>query len=148
MKPSLCLLASLALASLALGAEPRRKAAEPIEHLPPFNVREQVFPSIDVHFELAGIHLADPLGDPILEAKITSVDDDGLGARLGLRVGDTLTQCNGIDIRGLTLRQLAAVVAKVRNAKGTLVWEARHGITPFTVRYNVRWDTPLPGQTR
>jgi len=121
---------------------------EPVEKLPPFNVREQVFPSIDVHFELAGINLGDPLNDPILEAKITAVDDDGMGARLGLHLGDTLTSLNGTAIRGLTIRQLAAIVAKARHEKTDLVWDGRHGITPFTVRYNGKWDTPLPGQKR
>jgi len=143
-----------AVAAVTLGAaDPRRPDLAPAretkpEKLPAFNVRESVFPSIDVHFELAGVNLADSLNDPIVEARVTAVDDDGMGARLGIRVGDVLLSLNGTTIRGLTIRQLAAVVADARNHKQNLVWDGRRGLTPFTVRYNGKWDTPLPGQTR
>ena len=132
---------------------PRRPDLAPakeakVQKMAPFNVREAVFPSIDVHFELSGTNLADSLNDPILEAKVTAVDDDGMGARLGIRLGDSLTGLNGTPIRGLTIRQLAAVVAAAREKKESLVWEGRRGLVPFTVRYNGKWDTPLPGQKK
>ena len=142
------LAASLLLAPAAGAAERRGAPPEHVEKLPPFNVREQIFPSIEVHFELAGERLGDPLNDPILDAKITAVDYDGMGSRLGLRVGDSLVGLNGTAIRGLTILKLAAIVAKARNEKTDLVWDAKRGITPFTIRYNGKWDTPLPGQKR
>jgi membrane-associated protease RseP (regulator of RpoE activity) len=151
MKPFALLAAGLMLAATVTTAAPARPQpvpGEPVEKLPPFNVREQVFPSIEVHFELSGLNLADSLADPILEAKITAVDDDGMGARLGLHVGDTLTALNGIPLRGLNIRQIAAIVAQARHDKADLVWDGRHGLTAFTVRYNGKWDTPLPGQAR
>lgn len=114
----------------------------------PFNVREAVFPSIDVHFELAGLNLADSLNDPIVEARVTAVDTDGMGARLGIQLGDLLTSVNGVAIRGLTIRQLAAIVAEARDKKENLIWDGRRGFTGFTVRYNGKWDTPLPGLKR
>jgi hypothetical protein len=116
-----------------------------VQKMAPFNVREAVFPSIDVHFELAGLNLADSLNDPILEAKVTAVDTDGLGSRLGIQLGDLLTSVNGTSIRGLTIRQLAAIVANAREKKEDLRWEGRRGLVGFSVRYNGRWDTPLPG---
>ena len=127
---------------------PRHEEKEKVVKMDPFNVRETLFPSIDVHFELAGQNLADSLGDPIVEAKVTAVDDDGMGARLGIRVGDVLVSLNGTLIRGLTIRQLAALVAGIRERKENLIWEGRHGLMPFIVRYNGKWDTPLPGQSR
>ncbi|HNC22762.1 MAG TPA: PDZ domain-containing protein [Opitutaceae bacterium] len=149
MRPlGLLLVALLLLAPAATGGERRAAPGGPIEKLPPFNVREQIFPSIEVHFELAGERLGDPLNDPILDAKITAVDYDGMGSRLGLRIGDSLTALNGVPIRGLTILKLAALVGKARTDKTDLVWDAKRGITPFTIRYNGKWDTPLPGQKR
>lgn len=153
MKTVLPLLATLAFTSVAvLDAAERRPDLAPIKEskpqkMAPFNVRESVFPSIDVHFELSGMNLADSLSDPILEAKVTAVDTDGVGARMGLQVGDTLTGLNGVTIRGLTIRQLASLVSNARNNKESLIWEARRGLMPFTIRYNGKWDTPLPGLT-
>ncbi|MBS0662416.1 MAG: hypothetical protein JSR48_04080 [Verrucomicrobia bacterium] len=142
-------LAAFVLLAPAAGAADRRAAPpERVEKLPPFNVREQIFPSIEVHFELAGERLGDPLNDPILDAKVTAVDYDGMGSRLGLRVGDSLVGLNGTPIRGLTILKLAALVAKARNEKTDLVWDAKRGITAFSIRYNGKWDTPLPGQKR
>jgi hypothetical protein len=159
----LCLLLLSAGATLC-AADPRRKELPPpgtgpggrrsdlapaketkVQKMAPFNVREAVFPSIDVHFELAGVNLADSLNDPIIEARVTAVDTDGMGARLGIQLGDQLNSVNGVPIRGLTIRQLAAVVATAREKKENLIWEGRRGLMPFTVRYNGRWDTPLPG---
>ena len=154
MKPVSLVLAGLMLAgALADAAEAHRSDLVParegkLEKMAPFNVQETVFPSIEVHFELSGFNLADSLADPILEAKVTAVDDDGMGARVGLKVGDTLVSLNGTVIRGLTIRQLAALVANARNHKESLIWEARRGLVPFTVRYNGKWDPPLPGLTR
>jgi C-terminal processing protease CtpA/Prc len=119
-----------------------------VQKMAPFNVREAVFPSIDVHFELSGTNLADSLNDPIVEARVTAVDDDGMGARLGIKLGDSFTSLNGTSIRGLTIRQLAALVAGARERKESLIWEGRRGLTSFTVRYNGKWDTPLPGLKR
>jgi hypothetical protein len=126
-------------ADLAPGREAK------VEKMKPFNVREAVFPSIDVHFELAGVNLADSLNDRIVEARVTAVDTDGMGARLGIQLGDLLTSVNGTAIRGLTIRELAAIVADARDRKENLIWDGRRGLTGFTVRYNGRWDTPLPG---
>lgn len=133
--------------------DPRRPDLAPIDQakvqkMKPFSVRESVFPTIDVHFELAGQNLADSLADPIIEAKITAVDDDGMGDRLGLRVSDVLVSLNGTNLRGLTILQVASLVANARNKKESLVWEVRRGLTPFTVRFNGKWDTPLPGLNR
>ena len=163
MHPRLLLLAALLVVASIGSAEelrrrelpsdslgPRRADLAPaketkVQKMAPFNVREAVFPSIDVHFELSGQNLADSLNDPILDAKVTAVDDDGMGARLGIRLGDSLLSLNGTAIRGLTIRQLAALVAGARDRKESLIWEGRRGLVPFTVRYNGKWDTPLPG---
>jgi hypothetical protein len=161
----LTVLAAIAAVEWSIAADPPRRelAPEPeapgglrradlapaketkVQKMKPFNVREAVFPSIDVHFELAGVNLADSLNDPIVEAKVTAVDTDGMGARLGIQLGDLLTSINGTAIRGLTIRQLAAVVADTREKKENLIWEGRRGLVGFTVRYNGRWNTPLPG---
>lgn len=168
MLPRTAILASLLLLPvLAQGEELRRRELVPdsatsrprradlapvqetkVQKMAPFNVREAVFPSIDVHFELSGTNLADSLNDPILDAKVTAVDDDGMGARLGIKLGDSLTSLNGTPIRGLTIRQLAALVSAARDRKESLIWEGRRGFVPFTVRYNGKWDTPLPGQKK
>ena len=154
MRPLCLLLAGVLLAGADLpAAEARRPDLAPgregkPEKMAPFNVQESVFPSIEVHFELSGVNLATPLADQILEARVTAVDSDGMGSRLGLRVGDVLVSLNGTALRGLTIRQLAALVADARNRQASLVWETRRGITPLTVRYNGKWDTPLPGLTR
>lgn len=153
MKSVSFLATALALAgAVALGAAEKRSDLAPAreskpQKMAPFNVREAVFPSIDVHFELSGLNLADSLGDPIIEAKVTAVDADGMGARMGLQIGDSLLSLNGVTIKGLTIRQLAALVANARNNKESLIWEARRGLMAFTIKYNGKWDTPLPGLT-
>ena len=66
---------------------------------------------------------------------------------MGLQVGDTLTGLNGTPIRGLSIRQVAALVAEARKS-GRLVWEIRRGFLTLSLRHNGKWETPLPGQSR
>ncbi|MBP6506864.1 MAG: PDZ domain-containing protein [Opitutaceae bacterium] len=122
------------------------KSNDKVVKLDPFEVKA-VFPSIEVHFTLSGQNLFDNLADPIDEAKVTNVEGAGLGERMGLQVGDTLTGLNGTPIRGLSIRQVAALVAEARKS-GRLVWEIRRGFLTLSLRHNGKWETPLPGQSR
>ena len=107
-----------------------------------------VFPAIRVRFVLSRQNLFDPLGDPIDEARVVWVEaeaDENSGT--GIQTGDVLLSVNGTELRGLTLRQIAALVAEARKSK-TLLWEIRRGLSTLVVRYNGRWDVLLPGLQR
>ncbi|MBK8856604.1 MAG: hypothetical protein IPN11_02640 [Opitutaceae bacterium] len=107
-----------------------------------------IFPAIRVRFVLSRQNLFDPLGDPIEEARVVWVEaeaDENSGT--GIQTGDVLLSVNDTELRGLTLRQIAALVAEARKSK-TLLWEIRRGLSTLVVRYNGRWDVPLPGLQR
>ena len=123
------------------------RSAEPVLKLDPLTV-SAIFPSIRVRFVLSRRNLFDPLGDPIDEARVAWVEtqaDDSAGS--GIQTADVLVSVNGTELRGLTLRQIAALVAEARKTR-TLIWEIRRGFTTLIVRHNGKWDVPLPGLER
>ena len=124
-----------------------RTAATPdpdhVETMDPYQVEGFWSGAIEVHFSLSGTNLNDNLNDPILDAYIVDVQGDRVGAWSFLLRGDFLTGLNGKPIKGLTVRQLGALVAAERK-KGDLVWEVRRGVMTFTRKFNGRWIRPLP----
>ncbi len=123
------------------------RGAEPVLKLDPLTV-SAIFPAIRVRFELSRQNLFDPLGDPIVAARVEWVEaeaDENSGA--GIQTGDVLLSVNGTELRGLTLRQISALVAEARKSK-TLIWEIRRGLTTLIVRHNGKWVVPLPGLQR
>lgn len=115
---------------------------EPVVQLKAVKVSE-VFPPINVRFNLSGTNLFNTLDDPIIDAEVTYVQSGGLGARMGIQVGDILLALNGADLRGRTIREVAALVEAARQA-GDLMWSVRRGTSILTLRHKGRWEIPLP----
>jgi len=130
----------------AFGAEPLPDGADKTVRLAPYNVNA-VFSSIRVRFVLGRQNLFDPQADPIAEARVVAVGALPDADETDLQVQDVLVGLNGAPLSGLTLHQLAALVAKAR-AEGNLVWEVRRGFETIEVLHNGDWQTPLPGLTR
>jgi hypothetical protein len=121
--------------------------AEQVIKLDPLTV-SAVYPAIRVRFELSRQNLFDPLGDPVVEARVVWVESETEeNAGSGIQAADVLLSVNGTELRGLTLRQIAVLVAEARKTKN-LIWEIRRGFTTLVVRHNGRWDVPLPGLER
>ncbi len=115
---------------------------EPVVQLKEFKVSE-VFPPINVRFNLSGENLFSSLDDPIVDARVTYVKSDGLGARMGIQVGDVLLALNGTGLKGQTIRQVAGLVEAARK-QGDMIWEIRRGLTTLTLRHKGKWEIPLP----
>ena len=144
---AILLVALLAPPVLASDNAPSGPAIGPVVvQLEPFNVNA-VFPAIQVRFVLSGMNLFDPLGDPIQEARVTAVQNEASGDGTSLSRNDELLSLNGTELRGLTIRQIAALVSGARETK-TLIWEVRRGLSTLIMRHNGKWETPLPGLAR
>jgi len=115
---------------------------EPVVQLKEFKVTE-VFPPINVRFNLSGENLFNTLDDPIIDARVTYVKSDGLGARMGIQVGDMLLALNRIELKGKTIREVAVLVEEARK-KGDMIWEIRRGLGTLTLRHKGKWEIPLP----
>lgn len=115
---------------------------EPVVQLKEFKVSE-VFPPINVRFNLRGENLFNTLDDPIIDAHVTYVKSDGLGARMGIQVGDVLLALNGTDLKGRTIREVAVLVEAARKS-GDMIWEIRRGLVTLTLRHKGKWEIPLP----
>lgn len=134
-------------AAIPSAAAAPARSAEPVLKLDPLTV-SAVFPAIRVRFVLSRQNLFDPLGDPIEEARVVWVEAEAGGnADSGIRTADVLLSVNGTELRGLTLRQIAALVAEARQSK-TVLWEIRRGLSTLVVRHNGKWEVPLPGLQR
>lgn len=117
--------------------------AERVVQLAPYTV-QAVFPAVNVRFRLSRQNLFDTLTDPIVEARVVWVENDDPA---GFRTHDTLLSLNETDLAGLTLRQIASLVAAARQS-GRVVWKVRRGWETLQFQHDGNWQTPLPGLRR
>ncbi len=132
--------------TLAVQAAAPVPAAEPVVQLEPYNVRMS-YSTIEVRFRLSGANLFSPGDDPIQEARVVAVQFDEEGDDAGLKAHDVLLAVNGRKITGLTLREIAAVVASARR-EPRQIWQVRRGLALIHVLHNGAWRPALPGLDR
>lgn len=121
-------------------------AADGVIKLDPYNV-SAAFSAIRVRFVLSRQNLFDPTSDPIVEARVVDLTATADADETDLQPRDLLTGLNGTALTGLTLRQIAVLVATARE-QGNLVWEVRRGFVTVEILHNGDWLTPLPGLAR
>lgn len=131
--------------TLAPSASVGPQATERVTKLDPYNV-SAAFSAIRVRFVLSRQNLFDPTNDPIVEARVVEVGAAPGADETDLQLHDVLTGLNGTALNGLTLRQIAALVATARE-QGNCVWTVRRGLATVEILHNGNWLTPLPGLT-
>lgn len=145
--PHLAAVTALSLGwTLMVPAAPTAPRVEPVVQLEPYNVRMS-YSTIEVRFRLSGANLFSPIDDPIQEARVVAARFDEEGDDAGLKPHDVLLAVNGRKIPGLTLREVAAVVASARREPRQL-WQVRRGLAVIQVLHNGAWTPALPGLDR
>lgn len=120
--------------------------SEPVVQLEPYNVRMS-YSTIEVRFRLSGANLFSPGDDSVQEARVVAVRFDEEGDDAGLKAHDVLLAVNGRKITGLTLREIAAVVAGARR-EPRQIWQVRRGLAVIHILHNGAWTPALPGLDR
>lgn len=151
MNPMRIFTTSLAVITLAAtlptgAAGEEDSTRDKVVSLAPLTVRPS-YATINVGFVLSGTNLFNPAEDPILEARVSSVQATGDEGADPLQPQDLLLAVNGRELRGLTLRQIATVVQDARRQQ-KMIWRVRRGLAVFEVRQSGTWEPPLPGLER
>lgn len=143
------LLSSLLLGSAGLGQEatpPPANSNERIQRLNPFTV-SALYAAVEIQFTLSRQNLFEPLTDPVESAEITAVLIQDPDDTPEVGIGDKLLKIDGVELRGLTIPQVAELLAKARE-KGVPSWEISQTVGTKTIKFDGDWLVPLPGLKR
>jgi hypothetical protein len=119
---------------------------ERIEKLNPFTV-SAIYAAVEIQFVLSGQNLFDPMADPVEAAEITAVLIRDPDDSPEVAIGDKLLRIDGVELRGLTIPQIANLLNEARS-KGVPAWEISQTIGTKIIKFDGDWLTPLPGLKR
>lgn len=154
MKTPTVPLVALMLSSLAFSPRAFAQDSAPppvanndrVEKLNPFTV-SAIYAAVEIQFILSGQNLFDPMADPVEAAEITAVLIRDPDDSPEVAIGDKLLRIDGIELRGLTIPQIAKLLTEAR-AKGVPAWEISQTIGTKNIKFDGDWLTPLPGLKR
>jgi len=121
-------------------------ATDRLEKMNPFTV-SALYAAVEIKFTLSGKNLFEPLADPVAFAEISAVvlrDPDDIP---DVAVGDKLLRIDGVELKGLTIPQIAELLNNAR-ANDVPTWEIGQLLSTKTIKFDGDWLTPLPGLKR
>jgi hypothetical protein len=144
---SACLLLALPLTARVSEPEPAESESTeavwdetPITELNPFTV-SALYAAIEVRFTLSGTDLFNPLADTVVSAEVVAVHIRDLDDVPEIKVNDTIISIDGVQLKGLTLAEIAALLDKARK-DGVPAWQLNSQAAK-SIRFDGDWIIPI-----